>query len=69
MLKAVNATEGKNNFLQLLDKCKENSFLITRNGKPVAVLIDSDEYERIMETLKIYLNPEIKEKIEEWQKK
>ncbi len=69
MLKAVNATEGKNNFLQLLDKCRESSFLITRNGKPVAVLLDADEYERIMETLKLYLNPKIEEKIGEWQKK
>ncbi len=69
MLKVVNATEGKNNFLRILDQCKENSFLITRSGKPVAVLIDADEYERIIETLKLYINPKIKEKIEEWQKK
>ncbi len=63
MLEAVNATEAKKEFLQLLDKCKEIPFLITRNGKPVAVLMDADEYERIMETLKFYIYGELKEKM------
>ncbi len=63
MLEAINATEAKKEFLQLLDRCKENPFLITKNGKPVAVLMDTDKYERIMETLKFYMYGEVKEKL------
>ncbi len=65
MLEVVNATEGKKEFLQLIERCKENPFLITKNGKPVAVLMDAETYEKIMETLKFYMYPEIKNKINE----
>lgn len=65
MLEVINATEGKKEFLELIEKCKENPFLITKNGKPVAVLMDTETYEKIMETLKFYMYPEIKNKINE----
>ncbi len=68
MLKVINATEGKNKFLQLLERCKEESYLITKNGEPAAVLLSADEYERIIETLKFYTYPKIKEQLEEWEK-
>ncbi len=65
MLEAVNATEGKKEFLQLIERCKENPFLITKNGKPVAVLMNIETYEKMMETLKFYIYSEIKNKIDE----
>ncbi len=64
----MNATEAKKEFLQLLDRCGDTPFLITRNGKPVAVLLDADEYERIMETVKFYAFSEASKKFGEQQK-
>ena len=69
MLKAINATEGKKKFLELLDKCKEQPFLIIRKGKSTAVLMDSRLYESIMETIKFYAYPEIAKEIKEWKKR
>ncbi|MEA3312847.1 MAG: type II toxin-antitoxin system Phd/YefM family antitoxin [Caldisericota bacterium] len=69
MLKAINATEGKKKFLELLDSCKEQPFLIIRKGKPTAVLMDSGLYESIMETIKFYAYPEIAKEIKEWKKR
>lgn len=66
MLKAINATEAKKMFLQLLDKCSETPHLITKNGKPVAVLLGAEEYERLIETIKFYMIPEAKKDLEEW---
>ena len=66
MLKAINATEAKKALLQLLDKCGKTPFLITKNGKPVAVLLGADEYERLMETVKFYMVPEVKKDLEKW---
>lgn len=68
MLKVVNATDAKKKFLELLDKCREQPFLIVRKGKPSAVLISNEQYESIMETIKLYAYPEIAKRIEEWKK-
>ncbi len=68
MLKAINATEGKKKFLELLDRCKEQPFLIIRKGIPAAVLMSSEQYESIMETIKLYAYPEIAKRIEKWKR-
>ncbi len=68
MLKVINATDGKNKFLQLLEQCKKQSYLITKNGEPAAVLLNAEEYERLIETLKFYIYPEIEEQLKEWEK-
>ena len=66
MLKVINATEAKKALLQLLDKCSETPFLITKNSKPVAVLLGAEEYEKLMETVKFYMVPEAKKDLEKW---
>ncbi len=68
MLKAINATEAKKKFLELLERCKEQPFLIIRKGKPSAVLMSNEQYESIMETIKLYAYPEIAKRIEKWMK-
>ena len=68
MLKAINATEAKKAFLQLLDKCSETPFLVIKNGKPVAVILGAAEYERLIETAKFYMIPEAKKDLEQWMK-
>ena len=50
----LNANEAKTNFGNLLLKAQNESVQINRNGKPVAVVISFDEYERI-EELKLKL--------------
>ena len=39
------AKEGKNNFGRLLDEARRSPVAIEKNGRRVAVLISSDEYE------------------------
>ena len=36
---------------------REDEIVVTRNGKPAAVLINSDEYERLKETLDVLSDP------------
>lgn len=48
-------TEVRNNFLDLIRETKDmlERVIITKNGKPQAVLISYDEYEGWLETLEI----------------
>jgi len=42
-----------------------NEIIATRNGKPVAALMDYDLYESLIETLEIYSDPDMVKKIRE----
>ena len=55
MLEAIPVTEARQNFLPLLSRIGSESyrFMVTRHGKPMAVVISYDEYSRITETLKL----------------
>ncbi len=43
----MNATEAKNKFGELLDFAKTRPMKIEKNGRPVAVVISAEEYERL----------------------
>lgn len=51
----LTATEAKAHFLQLIRDSGRRSerFLITKSGKPVAVMMNADEFEGWLETLEI----------------
>ncbi|OGX27496.1 MAG: hypothetical protein A3D10_04185 [Omnitrophica WOR_2 bacterium RIFCSPHIGHO2_02_FULL_48_11] len=51
----LSITEARNNLLDLIRKTKDlmERVIITKNGKPEAVLISYDEYESWLETLEI----------------
>ncbi len=51
----LTVTEAKSHLLELVRKADTTmeNFLLSKNGKPVAVLMSSDEYESWMETLNI----------------
>jgi len=51
----LTATEAKQKFLSLVRKTHElgSKYVITHNGKPYGVLLNSDEYEGLLETLEI----------------
>lgn len=48
-------TEVRDNLREVVDKVVEtgNEFIITRRGKPVAVVLGYDEYEALVESLNI----------------
>lgn len=55
MLEAISITEARKNFLPLIDRVEEGlyRFIVTKHGKPVAVVISYEEYSRMVETLRL----------------
>ncbi len=55
MLEAISITEARKDFLPLIDRVEDElyRFMVTRHGKPVAVVLSYDEYSRMVETLKL----------------
>ena len=54
----ITVTEAKSHFLEIIrnsDKMLER-FLITKNGKPAAVMMNADEFAGWLETLEIMSN-------------
>ena len=58
MLEAVPVTEARQNFLPLLDRVETGTyrFSVTRHGRPVAVVLSYEDYQRMSETLKLMEN-------------
>ncbi len=44
---------------------REEEIVVTRNGKPVAVLVNHSEYESLKETLDVLSDPELMQQIQE----
>ncbi len=59
--KIVAFTEARSHLTELLDdlESKHEHVLITRNGRPVAVMLSADEYESLEETLDILEDKEL----------
>ncbi len=55
MLEAISITEARKNFLPLINRVEYElyRFMVTKHGKPVAVIISYEEYSRMVETLKL----------------
>jgi prevent-host-death family protein len=55
MLEAISITEARQKFLPLLSKIKSEPyrFMVTKHGKPIAVVMDYAEYSSMVETLKL----------------
>jgi antitoxin YefM len=55
MLEAIPITEARQKLLPLLSKIEEGAyrFMVTRHGKPLAVVINYEDYNRMTETLKL----------------
>lgn len=53
-------SEARNNLPQLVDEVDENlsQLFITKNGRPKAVLISTEEFESWVETIASYSDPE-----------
>lgn len=63
MAKVVPFTEARANLTELLDALedKHEHVLITRNGRPSAVMLSADEYESLEETLEILQDKDLVE--------
>lgn len=53
-------TEARNHLTELLDEVEQlrEHVVITRNGRPAAVVLSQDEYDSLMETLEILADDE-----------
>ena len=63
MAKIVPFSEARANLTELLDDLEKRHehVLITRNGRPSAVMLSADEYESLEETLEILQDKELLE--------
>jgi prevent-host-death family protein len=63
MAKIVPFSEARANLTELLDDVedKQEHVLITRNGRPSAVVLSAEEYESLEETLEILQDKELME--------
>lgn len=63
MAKIVPFTDARANLAELLDALedKHEHVLITRNGRPSAVMLSADEYESLEETLDVLANKDLME--------
>jgi len=61
MLEAFSVTAARNDFLPLINKVMGGlyRFMVTRHGRPVAVVISYEEYSRMVETLKVIEDREL----------
>ena len=61
MLEAFSITETRNTLLPLINRVEGElySFMVTKHGKPVAVVISYEEYSRMVETLRLIEDREL----------
>jgi len=64
-MKVVTATQAKNSFLELLRDAEERGeeVLVTRNGRPCAVVVSIEEWESLLETVEILSDPDVMKKL------
>ena len=67
MMKTVPFTEAQEKFNELLDEleAQHEHVIITRNGRPAAVLVSADEHEVLEETLEILQDEELLQALRE----
>jgi prevent-host-death family protein len=65
-MKAVTATRAKNSFLEILRDAEERGeeILVTRNGRPCAVVVSAEEWDTLLETIEILSDPVLMKKID-----
>lgn len=58
-MKTLPLTEAKNRFSRIVDAVadRDERIMITRNGKPVALMLNPGEFDRLLATLDILSDP------------
>ena len=64
-MKTLPLSEAKTKLSSLIDEVRDRDeeVTITRNGRPVAVLVSADEFESWKETISIRADPALKEEL------
>ena len=64
-MNTISVSEAKMKLSALVDSVKETDeeVIITKNGRPVAVLVSPDEFESWRETIKIRFDPNLMDEI------
>jgi len=64
-MKTLPLTEAKDRFSRIVDAVADRGekILITRNGKPAVLMIDPDEFDRLLATLDVLSDPEMMRQI------
>ena len=64
-MKVLSVSEAKMKLSELVERVSstDEGVMITRNGRPAAVLVSPDEYEGWKETIEIKRDPELMEEI------
>ena len=67
MLEGISITEARKSFLPLIEKVdgEQYRFMVTKHGKPVAVVLSYEEYSRMMETLKLVEDEQLTREIKQ----
>jgi len=67
MARVLSSSEAKARLSELVANCEkdEEDLVITRNGRPAAVLMSADEYEGWRETREILRNPALMKEIKQ----
>lgn len=67
MAKILPISEVKARLPELVNRVQErdDEIVVTRNGKPAAVLVNYAEYERLKESLDVLADPELMRQIEQ----
>ena len=65
MAKTLPISEVKTRLLELVSGIaeREEEIVVTRNGKPAAVLVNYDEYERLKDSLEVLSDPDLMKQI------
>lgn len=61
----MSASDAKNNFGDLLEDARKNPITIERNGRPVAVVISAEEFERMEAMEDAYWGRQAEEAVKE----
>ena len=67
MKKTLSLSEVKTHLPELVGNVmgREDQIVVTRHGKPAAVIVSYDEYERLQETLDVLSDPALMRQIHE----
>jgi prevent-host-death family protein len=65
IMKTLSVSEAKMKLSELVEKVysTDEEILITRNGRPAAVLVSPEEFESWKETIEILSSPELRDEI------
>lgn len=64
-MKTVSASDAKREFGELLLKAQQAPIEINKNGKPVAVMVSTDEYQQLQALKEMQLKTELKKGIDD----